>query len=142
MDDGRSPDGSGYSAEPEPVSAVSAVPVSIPNAEEDDHCWDYEDNECWNCDGEGYVYGCSWDWQCDTYDEGEGTCLCTRRCTVCHPLTPAEAREAAALQAVLASAMSAGTAETPQSGSGLQPASAVANGETPNNPGYPDTGKE
>ena len=29
---GRSPDGSGYSAEPEPSCTVSAVPVSIPNA--------------------------------------------------------------------------------------------------------------
>jgi hypothetical protein len=31
-DYGRSPDGSGYSAEPEPSCTVSAVPVSIPNA--------------------------------------------------------------------------------------------------------------
>jgi hypothetical protein len=42
------------------------------------------DEDCWNCGGEGYVYGCSWDWQCDTYDEGEGTCLCWRRCEVCN----------------------------------------------------------
>ena len=48
---------------------------------------DYDDDsgECWNCGGEGYVYGCSWDWQCDTYDAGEGTCLCTRPCHICHP---------------------------------------------------------
>jgi hypothetical protein len=32
-DVGRSPGGSGYSAEPEPISVVSAVPVSIPNAD-------------------------------------------------------------------------------------------------------------
>ena len=31
-DCGRSPDGSGYSAETEPSCTVSAVPVSIPNA--------------------------------------------------------------------------------------------------------------
>lgn len=25
---------------------------------------DYDDDhECWNCGGEGFVYGCSWDWQ-------------------------------------------------------------------------------
>ena len=52
----------------------------------DDHV-DYDDDcgECWNCGGEGYVYGCSWDWQCDTYDTGEGTCLCARPCHICHP---------------------------------------------------------
>lgn len=43
-----------------------------------------DDGECWNCSGEGYVYGCSWDWQCDTYDAGEGTCLCTHPCHICH----------------------------------------------------------
>jgi hypothetical protein len=46
---------------------------------------DYDEAECWNCGGEGYVYGCSWDWQCDTYDEGEGSCLCTSRCGFCNP---------------------------------------------------------
>ncbi len=50
-----------------------------------DPYWDYEENECGNCGGEGFTYGCSWDWQCDTYDEGEGTCLCTRRCGWCQP---------------------------------------------------------
>lgn len=50
--------------------------------EDDTYC----DNGCANCDGEGYTYGCSWDWQCDTYDEGEGTCLCTRRCEWCNPV--------------------------------------------------------
>lgn len=47
---------------------------------------DYDDDDrgdCWNCGGEGFTYGCSWDWQCDTYIEGEGTCLCTRRCEWC-----------------------------------------------------------
>jgi hypothetical protein len=46
---------------------------------------DYDDGCCWNCGGDGYVYGCSWDWQCDTYDPGEMTCLCSRRCEVCNP---------------------------------------------------------
>lgn len=63
---------------------------------------DFDDDGCWNCDGDGYVYGCSWDWQCDTYDEGAGTCLCTRRCYVCNPAKPTA--ETAALVAVLAKA--------------------------------------
>jgi trehalose utilization protein len=67
----------------------------------------YEDNECWNCGGEGYVYGCSWDWQCDTYDAGEGTCLCTRRCHICYPPKPDPE-----LQAVLANALR--STDTPQ----------------------------
>lgn len=41
------------------------------------------DNECWNCGGEGFTYGCDWDWQCDTWD-GD-SCLCTRRCEWCNP---------------------------------------------------------
>ena len=71
-----------------------------------DHDHDYED------DGEGYVYGCSWDWQCDTYDDGEGTCLCSRRCDVCNPveLTPAEQDERDALRKVIADAWNQGTA--------------------------------
>ena len=72
--------------------------------ERDDTFWDYEDNDCANCGGEGFVYGCGWDWQCDTYDEGEGTCLCTRACEWCHPAKPDPA-----LQAVLAEALSKDT---------------------------------
>jgi hypothetical protein len=52
---------------------------------------DYEDNDCGVCGGKGYVYGCSWDWQCATYDEGEGTCLCTRRCEWCNAAQAGEA---------------------------------------------------
>ena len=44
---------------------------------------DYDGEDCWNCGGEGFVYGCSWDWQCDTWD-GD-SCLCTRPCEICHP---------------------------------------------------------
>ena len=70
---------------------------------------DYDDDcvECANCGGEGFTYGCSWDWQCDTYDEGEGTCLCTRRCDWCNPekLTPEQEAERAALRQVLADAL-------------------------------------
>lgn len=59
---------------------------------------DFDDGECWNCGGEGYVYGCSWDWQCDTWD-GD-SCLCTRRCDICNPRKPDPA-----LQALLAQAL-------------------------------------
>lgn len=69
---------------------------------------DYDDHgECANCGGEGFTYGCSWDWQCDTYDEGEGTCLCERRCGWCNPpvLSAAEKEEAGALRKILADAL-------------------------------------
>lgn len=68
---------------------------------------DDDDHECANCGGEGFTYGCSWDWQCDTYDEGEGTCLCTRRCEWCNPLTAPELAERKELQDVLAAALKA-----------------------------------
>lgn len=53
-----------------------------------DDAWD-DNPECANCGGEGY--GCSWDWQCNTWD-GD-SCLCTRRCEWCQPLTEAEKAE-------------------------------------------------
>lgn len=60
--------------------------IALARGGEDDPYWDYdEDGGCANCGGEGFVYGCSWDWQCDTYDPGEGNCLCTRRCDWCNP---------------------------------------------------------
>ena len=64
----------------------------------------YENDEgvCWNCGGEGYVYGCSWDWQCDTWD-GD-SCLCTRRCDICNPSKPDPA-----LQALLGEALKKAT---------------------------------
>lgn len=77
----------------------------------DPEVWDDKD-ECFQCGGEGYVYGCSWDWQCDTYDAGEGTCLCTRRCDICNPakLTPEQEQERANLRRLMAE-----TFATPQS---------------------------
>lgn len=73
---------------------------------------DYDDGvDCANCGGEGFTYGCSWDWQCDTYDEGEGTCLCTRRCEWCNPLTAEETAERNKLRAVLAHALANDTPE-------------------------------
>lgn len=52
---------------------------------------DYDDFECWNCDGEGYVWDC-FDGFCSHAEDG---CrLCTRRCEICNPkpaaLTAAE----------------------------------------------------
>lgn len=68
-------------------------------------CYDeYDDNDCANCGGEGFVYGCSWDWQCDTYDADEGTCLCTRPCDWCNPRKPTKQDEE--LRQVLAAALS------------------------------------
>lgn len=69
---------------------------------------EYDEAECWQCGGEGFVYGCSWDWQCDTYDEGEGTCLCTRRCDVCN--RPPPTAESEQLRQILAEALARPTA--------------------------------
>ena len=68
---------------------------------------DFDDNDCANCGGEGFTYGCSWDWQCSTYDAGEGTCLCTRRCDWCNPpkLTDEQKAERAALEKILSDAL-------------------------------------
>ena len=74
---------------------------------DDDYDDGYEGGHCGNCAGEGYVYGCSWDWQCETYDEGEGTCLCTSRCEWCNAptLTAEEQAEQQALRQMLADAL-------------------------------------
>jgi hypothetical protein len=64
--------------------SLNALPAHV---QSDTDYWD--DGECFQCGGEGYVYGCSWDWQCDIYDDGEGTCLCIRRCDVCYPVSTA-----------------------------------------------------
>ena len=44
---------------------------------------DFGDYQCGNCGGEGVVYGCSWDWQCDTWDEAMQSCDCCRKCDWC-----------------------------------------------------------
>lgn len=67
---------------------------------ETDRFEEYDEGDCANCGGEGFVYGCSWDWQCDTYDEGEGTCLCTRRCDWCQPTKPDPELQAAMAKAL------------------------------------------
>ena len=75
--------------------------AEIAGSDDRDPYWDYDDDtECANCGGDGFTYGCSWDWQCDTYDAGEGTCLCTHPCHICHP-----PKHDPALRAVLAEAL-------------------------------------
>ncbi|MFG1413419.1 hypothetical protein V5G24_20115 [Xanthobacter sp. VTT E-85241] len=51
---------------------------------EDIYDADYDDGECWNCGGEGYVFDCI-DGFCA--DAEAGCDLCTRRCDVCNPTT-------------------------------------------------------
>lgn len=86
----------GFAPEPPTASQPEAL---VPSRDHDPY-WDYEEDDCANCHGDGFVYGCSWDWQCSTYDEGEGTCLCARRCDWCSPSKPAPE-----LRAVLAEAL-------------------------------------
>ena len=62
-------------------------------SDEPDPYWDCAEGECANCGGEGFTLGCSWDWQCNTYEAGEGTCLCTRRCDWCSPRATLPARQ-------------------------------------------------
>lgn len=76
----------------------------------DDHDLDYDERDCGNCGGEGFVTGCSWDWQCETYDEGEGTCLCTRPCDWCNP-----AKSDPELRAVLATVLAPDLSSEPSS---------------------------
>lgn len=68
------------------------------------HDYDESDTDCANCGGEGFTYGCSWEWQCDTWD-GD-SCLCTRRCEWCNPpkLTPEQQQQREAMRQLMASA--------------------------------------
>lgn len=119
-------------AEPE----VSALRASVPDA--DDRCEEYDDHDtdyCGNCGGEGFTYGCSWDWQCDTYDEGEGTCLCTRRCEWCQPPSAAEIAERQKLRDVLATALAKDKVAEMRAAQGIETRSAATKcglkGESP-----------
>lgn len=116
QDMGVAPSSRGRSGGPSDPSHSSVSRPTAPAANADaDPYWDYDDSECWNCGGDGFVYGCSWDWQCDTYDAGEGSCLCTRPCHICHP--PKPTTESEALKAILASAIEAAQADaTAQTG--------------------------
>lgn len=73
--------------------------------------YDEDANDCHNCGGEGFTYGCGWDWQCDTWD-GD-SCLCTRRCEWCQPPTAAEQAERQKLRDIMATALSEHTPKEP-----------------------------
>lgn len=51
---------------------------------------DYEDEDCWNCGGEGYVYNCLDEIGC--IDPESGCDLCMRRCDICNPAKPRPTR--------------------------------------------------
>lgn len=49
----------------------------------EDYDDDYDDDDCWNCGGEGFVSNCFEEFACI---DPEGGCdLCTKRCDVCNP---------------------------------------------------------
>ena len=52
---------------------------------EDEHEYDddYDNSDCWNCGGEGFVSNCFQEFACMYPDEGCDDC--TRRCDVCTP---------------------------------------------------------
>jgi len=50
---------------------------------EDDDYADFDNDDCWNCDGEGYVSSCLDEIGC--IDPESGCDYCTRRCEVCNP---------------------------------------------------------
>jgi len=63
--------------------------------------YDYEDNDCWNCGGEGFVSNCFEEYACI---DPEGGCdLCMKRCDVCSP--PKKSKDTDALREVLAEAL-------------------------------------
>lgn len=86
---------------------------------EDEHEYDddYDNSDCWNCGGEGFVSNCFQEFACMYPDEGCDDC--TRRCDVCAP-PPTKSDQAkltkediADLRTVLAEALAA-TALTEQ----------------------------
>ena len=44
---------------------------------------DFDDNDCGNCGGEGFIYDCFEEWAC--VDPESGCDLCMRRCDWCTP---------------------------------------------------------
>lgn len=44
---------------------------------------DYDENDCWNCGGEGFVSNCFQEFACMYPDEGCDDC--TKPCDVCRP---------------------------------------------------------
>ena len=59
---------------------------------------DWDNGDCWQCGGEGFVYNCMTEYAC--VDPEYGCNMCMRRCDICHPSKPDPA-----LQTVLAEAL-------------------------------------
>ncbi len=57
-------------------------------APDDDTYWDYDDNDCANCGGEGFVSHCFEEYACMYPDEGCD--LCMRRCDWCNAYEPVQ----------------------------------------------------
>jgi hypothetical protein len=72
-----------------------------------------DDGDCWNCGGEGYVSSCFESFAC--LDPDSGCDLCTKRCTICRPLTAPERQNLDSLRQVLSEALAAN--ETPAASS-------------------------
>lgn len=58
-----------------------------PRSDHDDYDDDFDQDDCWQCGGEGFVSNCQDEIGC--VDPESGCDLCTRRCDICKPLTPA-----------------------------------------------------
>lgn len=56
--------------------------------DDDEAYWDYDDNDCANCGGEGFVSHCFEEYACMYPDEGCD--LCMRRCDWCNPYKPVQ----------------------------------------------------
>ncbi len=52
-------------------------------SEEIDFDNEYDDGDCWQCGGEGYVANCQDEIGC--VDPESGCDFCTRRCNICNP---------------------------------------------------------
>lgn len=56
----------------------------MPNSPETpDYDDDFDNEDCWNCGGEGFVSSCFEEFAC--IDPESGCDLCTWRCDVCRP---------------------------------------------------------
>lgn len=71
--------------------------------ERDDHFDPYDDSDCSNCGGTGYVACCPTEYAC--VDPEEGCDECMRRCGWCYTPTPKEKADKEALRQILAEAL-------------------------------------
>jgi hypothetical protein len=61
--------------------------------------YDFDDNDCGNCGGSGYVANCQTEYAC--VDPEEGCDECMRRCDWCNPPTPKQKAETDKLRKIL-----------------------------------------